>query len=259
VHPLSRAHVQRLRAVWRGACWPAHDNIELDLLGVHLQRVFDDAQRESLRVTDAGLQALQLAHRRNQAAFGAHEALVNFTAQRMAREQRWVWTALSLRAKLLVQRDGEAEPKSRWIGAMPDVFSIRHTSRADWLQPIAHEVKVRRADVLSDLKKPHKAAAYRQMAGQCWYVLGGVRKKNGWEPVADASEIPLDYGVIAVRAQDPLTLADAHWEVLRHAPAHAVKKDTQPGLPFGTWMALARATPWHDESEPPQAFLGDTA
>lgn len=256
---LTRGHHQRLRAIWRGACWPAHDNTELDLLGAQcVQRVFDSENRETLRVTNAGIAALAQAHSRNQAAFGAHQALVNWMAQRMAREQRLVWTTLSLRAKLPIQREGEAQAKERWISAMPDVFSIRNTSRTDWLQPIAHEIKVRRADVLSDLKKPHKAAAYQQMAGQCWYVLGCTKKKSGSEPVADASEIPLDYGVILVRASDPLTLADARFDVLRHAPARSVKQDTQPGLPFGTWMALARATPWHDEGEAPQAFLGDT-
>jgi hypothetical protein len=146
--------------------------------------------------------------------------------------------------------------KARWISAMPDVFSVRHTSRADWLAPMAHEIKVRRADVLSDLKKPHKAAAYQEMAGQCWYVLGCEAKPRGLELVADASEIPLDYGVIAVRASDPLTLVDARWEVMRHPPARSVPNATPTGLPFGIWMALARAQAWQDDAEPPQAFLG---
>jgi hypothetical protein len=247
-----RAHAQRLRQIWRGAIWPAHDHTELDLhaLGA-VQRCFDDAGRETLRVTDAGLALLARSQQGNRAAFGAHEALVQFVAQRMAREGRWVWTGLGLRAKVPVQRAGESAPQERWINAMPDVFSIRHTSRADWLAPIAHEIKVKRADVLSDLKKPHKAAAYRQMAGCCWYVLGGVAKKGVWQAVAEASEIPADYGVALVRASDPVTLADGRWEVLRQPPMSTARD----GLPFGTWMALARAAPWHDDSQN-QQYLG---
>ena len=34
-----------------------------------------------------------------------------------------------------------------------------------------HEVKVRRADLLADVRKPAKRSAYLGLASQCWYVL----------------------------------------------------------------------------------------
>jgi hypothetical protein len=55
--------------------------------------------------------------------------------------------------------------------AMPDVFSIRHTTVEDFVEPIVHEVKVRRADLLADLRHEGKRAAYQGLASQCWYVL----------------------------------------------------------------------------------------
>ena len=42
--------------------------------------------------------------------------------------------------------------------AMPDVFSIRHTTVEAYLEPIVHEVKVQRADLLADLRRATKRA-----------------------------------------------------------------------------------------------------
>ena len=50
-----------------------------------------------------------------------------------------------------------AEPG--WAIAMPDVYSIRHTTVEDHVEPIAHEIKVRRADLLADLRRPTKGEA----------------------------------------------------------------------------------------------------
>jgi hypothetical protein len=106
----------------------------------------------------------------------------------------------------------------------------------DWLEPAAHEIKVTRADLLSDLRQPHKREAYRALSSQCWYVL-----KQG---IADAEEIPMEFGVMFAGDGGAL-------EVARPAPKRALR------LPLGTWMALARA-----DAEPPtdgeaQAWLGD--
>ena len=71
---------------------------------------------------------------------------------------------------------------------MPDVFSIRHTSVEAYLEPIVHEVKVRRADLLADLRRPCKREAYLQLGGECWYVI-----KEG---IAEPEEIPAECGVL---------------------------------------------------------------
>jgi hypothetical protein len=173
---------------------------------------------------------------RNRAALSAHEALVQRVAQEMARAGRLAWTALSLRAQ--VPTGDEARPL-RWCIARPDVFSIRHTSVETYVEPVVHEVKVRRADLLADLRQEAKRAAYRDL-GECWYVLGCDARGRA---IAEPDEIPPECGVL-------LAGADGRLQAARPAlrPARA-------GLPFGVWMALAKATPVAGSDEDAQGLL----
>ncbi len=255
-------HRRRLLQVWRSAGWPCCDAIEIDLLAAGLlARLHDDQGRETLRLTDAGMHLLAAARRRNQAAFGPHEALVSLVARQMQHAGRVVWRGLRLRSALDLPNDSprESPPESppegpkdgppdsapgatRWVVAMPDVYSIRHTTVEDYTEPVAHEIKVRRADFLSDLRRPDKGAAYRALASQCWYVLA--------RGIADPDEVPQAYGVMEA--------ADGRLQVLRPAPRRSLR------LPFAVWMALARAHPVlpldaeasHD-GEGQQRWLGD--
>ncbi len=230
---LTAAHRRRLREMWRSAGWPCHDPIELDLLAAGLlERRWDAAERETLRVTDAGLQGLAAARQRHQAAYTAHEALVARVAREMQRAGRIAWRGLSLRAPV-----NQPPAATVWAMAMPDVYSIRHTTVEDYVEPIAHEIKVRRADLLSDLRRPDKAAAYLAVSSQCWYVLQAG--------IAEADEVPAAYGVMFASA-DGLAVA-------RAAPRRPMR------LPLAVWMALAKAHPEpHDEAEG-SAWLGDAA
>jgi hypothetical protein len=211
---LPSAHRRRLRELWRSAGWPCHDPIELDLLAAGLlQRHWDPAGRETLRLSDSGLQALAAARRQAQAALAAHEALVARLAEAQQHAGRLVWRGLALRAPL------PAEAGGGWALARPDVFSIRHTTLEDQTEPVVHEIKVSRADLLADLRQPAKGAAYRALASQCYYVL-----RQG---IAEPAEVPPEYGVM---------LADAAGiELARPAPKRAMR------LPFAVWMALARS------------------
>jgi hypothetical protein len=266
-------HRRRLREVWRSAGWPCQDLIEVELLAAGLlERVRDGHGRETLRVTDDGIQVLAQTLQRNRAARSAHELLVQRVAQEMARAGRIAWCGLGLRAKVAVAVDPAAamppapaaaaeaptaagpsagtdnaasgalagpgwlqSPSApvagpqRWQIAMPDVYSIRHTTVAGYLQPVAHEIKVRRADLLADLRQPAKRAGYLFVAGECWYVLR--------EGIAEADEVPPECGVMLARGADGLGAL----EVLRPAPRRAMPFEA--GLPFPVWMALARATP----------------
>jgi hypothetical protein len=226
---LAAIHRRRLREVWRSAGWPSRDAVELELLAAGLlERRWSAQGHETLHVTDAGIQQMALARRRHQAAFDAHEALVARVALEMQRAGRVVWRGLSLRAPLPADDGG-----TTWAVAMPDVYSIRHTTVEDYTEPVAHEIKVSRADLLSDLRRAAKGAAYRALASQCWYVL-----RRG---IAEPDEVPPEYGVM---------LADASaLEVARAAPRRALR------LPFAVWMALARADaePAPDDG---QALLG---
>ncbi|MFI4930977.1 MAG: hypothetical protein ACHP83_12105 [Burkholderiales bacterium] len=225
---LSALHRRRLREIWRSAGWPCQDLIEVELLAAGLlQRQRDGDGRESLRVTDAGIAVLAATLQKNRAARDAHEALVARVAREMQRAGRVVWRGLSLRAKI-----GEGDDAA-WAMAMPDVYSIRHTTVEDYVEPVAHEIKVHRADLLSDLRRPEKGQAYLQASSQCWYVLR--------EGIGEADEIPAAFGVMLAR--------ESALEVQRPAPKRPLK------LPFAVWMVLARATPEPMDDEA-QSWLG---
>jgi hypothetical protein len=234
---LTRAHGRRLRDIYRSAGWPSQDPLEIDLLAAGLlQRVRSDGGHETLRVTDAGVQWLATVLARNRAALSAHEALVQRVAQEMARAGRLAWTGLSLRAQ--VGTDDPEKPQ-RWCIARPDVFSIRQTSVESYVEPIVHEIKVRRADLLADLKQEGKRAAYRDL-GECWYVLGADARGRA---IAEPDEVPAECGVMVVEASGRLTVA------------RAAQRPPRGGLPFGVWMALAKATPIANADDDAQALL----
>lgn len=276
---LTLVHRRRLRAVWRSAGWPCQDLVEVELLAAGwLERMRDAEGRETLRVTDAGVQVLAATLQRNRAARDAHEALVARVAEEMQRAGRIAWRGLALRAPVVEASppvraapdpppEGEPGPRerpfapgelpglegrpvlpvTRWAMAMPDVYSIRHTTREDLVLPIVHEVKVRRADLLADLKRPAKGEAYRALASECWYVL-----KAG---IGAAEEIPPDFGVVAAhpvvgRARDE-GVAFGALEVLRPAPRRAYR------VPLAVWMALARANAMPPDEDAAQVLLGD--
>lgn len=232
VESLPRAHARRLREVYRSAGWPVRDAIEVDLLAAGLLlRVADPrGGAETLRLTDAGLALLARALRRNRAAFDAHEALVERVVLEMQRAGRIAWRGLSLRARV----------EAGWVVARPDVYTVRHTTVEAYLVPLVHEVKVRRADLLADLRLASKRAAYLQTAAACSYVLA--------EGIAEPDEIPPECGVMVARR------CGSGWgalECLRPAPQRALQ------LPFGAWMALAGATPAALPLDDGQGWLGD--
>jgi len=240
--------------------------VEVELLAAGLlERVRHTSGHETLRVTDAGVAVIADTLQRNRGTRDLHESLVERVAREMTRNGRLAWQGLNLLAPLarddsvialpLTVKDagddaqrrddwlGEpppqppALPAARWVSAMPDVFSVRHTTVEAYLEPIVHEVKVRRSDLLADLNRPAKRAAYLALSSQCWYVL-----KAG---IAEPHEVPPECGVIFATGT---TL-----EVARPAPRRPFK------MPFGLWMALARATPmpgWRAEEA--QACLGET-
>ena len=137
---------------------------------------------ETLRVSDAGIAVLAETLAKNRGRRDAHELLVERVAREMTRAGRLAWRGLAVRARV-----GE-----QWQIAMPDVFSIRHTTVEAYLEPIVHEVKVQRSDLLADLRRATKREAYLQLGGECWYVV-----KDG---IAEPDEIPLECGVLVADA-----------------------------------------------------------
>jgi hypothetical protein len=236
--PLGRVHARRLREIYRSAGWPCQDVLEIELLAWGMvQRVAGPLGHETLRVTDAGVSYLAATLVRNRAALSDHEALVEQVASEMVRAGRITWRGLSLRAQLPPATEGGSR---RWCMVRPDVFSIRNTSVATYVDPVVHEIKVRRSDLLGDLRRPEKRAAYLDLGGECWYVLGCDAKGRC---IADPSEVPAECGVMVVDNHRLLSV--------RAAPRHARQE-----LPFGVWVALAKATPVAGLNEDAQAMLG---
>lgn len=270
---LGRIHLRRLREVYRSAGWPCQDLIEVELLAAGLlERRPSATGHEVLRVTDAGLRCIAESLHTHRASRDAHEALVRQVAREMARAGRIVYTGLSLRARVPLQQASqpevteasttaehiEAPPPTdpndpnvglfeapvaagagpgRWVMAMPDVFSIRRSTVEAWLQPVVHEIKVRRADLLADLKNPDKRAAYLDLGGECWYVLGTDARGRA---IGTPDDVPPECGVMLAEG--------ARLSVARPAPRRAVER-----LPLAVWLELAQRTPWRDEDEPAQA------
>ncbi len=267
---LTRNQARRLREVYRSAGWPSQDGLEIELLAAGMLERKQDAGHDRIRLTDAGVAVLAQALQRNQRALSAHDGLVARVAQMLLRDGRLVWTGLALRARLpsapaaepaelvpaptpetdtfdlLAPAPGAAGP--RWKMCKPDVFSIRNTSVAAYLEPVVHEIKVSRADLLGDLRVVDKRDSYLDLGGQCWYVLGCDSKGR---PIAHEHEVPATCGVIFAGA-------DGRLDVVRHAPRRAVAD-----LPFSLWMALAKTTPLPalmaglDVNAPSQAHLSE--
>lgn len=236
---LTRRHHQRLREIYRSAGWPCLDMLEVELLAAGLlERQPSPEGFERLRVTEAGIQRLAEVFSQNKAARTPHEVLVERVATAMAQAGRLTWRGLALRVPLpraLLTGEPAAEaplqacafeseavpaaPEHGWCMACPDVFSVRHTTVEAYLEPVVHEIKVSRADLLGDLRKPAKRAAYLGLASACWYVLGQDAKGR---PIAAPDE----------------------------APRRAVER-----LPFHVWMALARSGPAVRPEDDAQSLL----
>ena len=237
--PLGRPHARRLREIYRSAGWPCQDMLEIELLAAGmLMRHAGRAGHETLRVTDAGVAWLAITLARNRSALSAHEALVAQVACDMVRAGRIAWRTLNLRAQL---PPVAGTNKPRWCMVRPDVFSIRNTTVETYLEPIVHEIKVSRADLLGDLRRPDKRTAYLDLGGECWYVLGCDARGRS---IGAADEIPAECGVMLVDKQ-------------RLVVARAAPRQTRRNLPLAMWMALAKATPVAGLDEGAQGLLGE--
>ena len=261
-----RAHLTRLMSIWRSAGWPCRDAIELDLLAAGwVTRAETAAGHETIRLTDAGIRLLADARQRNQRSLSAHDRLAERLAEHLVSTGRIVWRELSLRAKVNANDDSVAEValltgnalwsggspdeavpqlprgKTAWRMARPDVFSVRHTTVEDYLRPMVHEVKVSRADLLSDLRHAAKRESYQWLSCETYYVFPAG--------MAEPEEVPEAFGVWVLRGPiDSGTL-----DLVRPAMHSPCK------LPFAAWMALAKATPVRMDGEAAQRQLGDAA
>jgi hypothetical protein len=116
---------------------------------------------------------------------------------------------------------------------MPDVYAIRHTTVEAYVAARrAFEIKVSRADLLGDLRRPG------QRPPPIWALSRPVLVCAEAGALRELDEIPPAFGV--------MWADDTGFEAARPAPVRPYK------LPFSVWMALARATalpPLEDDSQ----------
>jgi hypothetical protein len=246
---LTRQHRTRLMAMWRSAGWPCKDGIEIDLLAAGFVTAHrDEAGREQLRLSESGIAWLAQARQQGQRALSRHDRLaLRFAGHLQKSAGRIVWRELSLRA--MVAPDGPAAPEPEratlwpdepappaplphaWRMARPDLFSVRNTTAPAYLQPQVHEVKVSRADLLSDLRNKAKREAYEWLSCETCYLFPAG--------MAEPDEIPEPYGVWVLHGE----IAEGRFEQLRPA------RHQPCTLPFAVWMALAKSTPVPSDGE----------
>ncbi|MCV2369823.1 hypothetical protein [Roseateles oligotrophus] len=254
----TRQQLTRLMRIWSSGTWPCHDGLELDLVAAAWVALELSAEgRQTLRLTQAGIRCVAEARRRNQRVLSAHDALATRMARELLLGGRIVWRELSLRAQaqaglaeedqapteagaefLLEPLAEQAKPKPGWRVARPDLFSVRNTSVEDYLQPVVHEVKVSRADLLSDLRHVAKRESYQWLCNECYYVFP--------VGVAEAAEIPEAFGIWLLHGG----VEAGRVELLRPARHKPCK------LPFDVWLALAKATPLRLDEDSAQTHLG---
>lgn len=268
----TRAHLSRLMKIWRSAGWPSRDPIDIDLLAAGwVSLVGDHPANECLRLTDAGIALLAQSRQAQRRSESDHDKLALRMTEVLMDAGRLVWHELSLRAKVeaeeagapdegtaAVVHAGEPTPlweddtsdtsdptapsgkPHRWRLARPDLFSVRRTSNPNYLHPVVHEIKVSRADLLSDLRHHAKRSSYQWLASECHYVF-----PHG---LAEPQELPEELGVWVMHGD----IETGRLEMLRparHAPCT---------LPFDVWMALAKASPVRRALERSQAELANT-
>jgi hypothetical protein len=176
---------------------------------------------------------------------------------------RIVWQELSLRARinvndpastgsaaiadeaLWVNDEAQLQPprpgKASWRIARPDVFSVRRTSVEAYLQSTVHEVKVSRADLLSDIRHAAKRESYQWLSCETYFVFPAG--------VAEPREIPEAFGIWLLNG----SIETGTLDLIRPARHVACK------LPFPVWMALAAAPPTRREDEAMQRELVDAS
>ena len=271
--PITRFHRTRLMQIWRSAGWPCKDGLEIDLLAAGLIRLHIAPDGcETLRLTDEGILMLAQARQRGVRALSLHDRLGQKFAAQLLASGRIVWTELSLRAVIDTVPMGDGVPPAAtadapantapamapmwayddhapaaraaanvWRMARPDLFSVRNTSVPAYLQPMVHEVKASRADLLSDLRHDAKRQAYQWLCEECYYV---------WPAgIAQPDEIPEHFGIWVLHGG----LDNGHFELLRPA------RHARCALPFSVWMALCKATPLRSDDDMAQTHLGEPA
>jgi hypothetical protein len=176
---LGRAHWKRLRHYWngrvRGSAGTA-DGTDLELVGMgYIERRENLSYGAWFRITPNGELALAAQHQLEIAARKPHHELGSRLAEWLRSNGRITWENIECRIEeaqlpaLAAAAGVDPTTVSRYV--RPDVYSMAATKVEKDFNPAVHEVKVSRADFLSDIAKPNKRLAYATFAEVIYYVL----------------------------------------------------------------------------------------
>lgn len=176
------------------------DGIDLDLLG----RELIESQPTSfsgcnVSVTDKGVKALHAYRTTDIENRGNHHSLGNRVAAWLRSKGRMTWENVEFRHKRFTKGEGPNQiDYEHFQYVRPDVFSIEPSLKHERANPCIHEVKVSRADFLSDLAKPEKREAYAGMAEAVYYVAP--------EGIIQPAEVPEGFGLLVETADGEFKL-----------------------------------------------------
>lgn len=190
---LTHRHYRRLRFYWRGRRGTGGaamtDQLDLELATAGLIERHESYGIVMYRITSAGELELGAENKREVERRKPHHDLAARLAQWLRDKGRITWENIELSTG--PRPDGS-------VCVRPDVYSMEKTKNPLNMNPVVHEIKVSRADFLSDLKKPEKRAGYARFSDSVIYVApGGMIKPE---------EIPDGCGLLEERAPGQFTI-----------------------------------------------------
>ncbi|MEX3984261.1 hypothetical protein AB4Y45_35480 [Paraburkholderia sp. EG287A] len=135
-------------------------------------------------ITHAGEQVLVAAKAKEIARRQPHHELGGRLSSWLREQGRITWENIQLTI---------ARPEGGRRAVRPDVFSLATTYDAKRINPCVHEVKVSRADFLSDLAKPEKREGYSAFCEQFFYVAP--------PGIIERAELPPNCGLLVERSE----------------------------------------------------------
>jgi len=179
---VNKAHTRRLRLYVSRTRPSASDDmtdLDLEVMGlIEIDRRTSHFEKR-VTVTTRGRAAIYDDRQAKIAAQSPHHELASRLAACLRSASRLAWENVEFKAEFGINDSCHVRP---------DVFSIAATHNHAKLAPAIHEVKISRADFLSDIAKPKKRQAYRQIAGCMVYVVPAG--------LIEASEVPEECGLL---------------------------------------------------------------
>lgn len=192
---LSKPQTRRLRLYFsRGARADVSslDGTDLDLVGFGMLEIAHiSSWATRVVVTQAGLNVLHSCRQADITKRNVHHELGSRLAHYLRERGRVTWENIEFK-NMVTESSGEDGGYSHWKLLRPDVFSILPTLNILTANPCVHEIKVSRADFLSDIANENKRVGYSKIAEAVYYVAP--------EGIIKETEVPVGFGLLVERA-----------------------------------------------------------